>query len=111
MVSAQGNILIDDDGRVVLSDFGLSRVLEVSGFTTKDTPGTLRYMAPELLAEEPAPGTTSGAIRTTISADVWAFAVAATEVRKAGHTWLSILVKRITFSDLLDEETLSRLRQ
>ncbi|KAF8841734.1 kinase-like protein [Paxillus ammoniavirescens] len=75
-----GNILIDDNGRVVLSDFGLSRVLEVSGFTTGHTPGTLRYMAPELLGSEPAPGTTSGAIRTTIAADVWAFAVTATEI-------------------------------
>ncbi|KAF9243234.1 kinase-like domain-containing protein [Melanogaster broomeanus] len=64
----------------VLADFGLSRVLEVTGFTTNDTPGTLRYMAPELLIGEPAPGTTSVSIRTSTAADVWAFAITATEI-------------------------------
>ncbi|KAF9228510.1 kinase-like protein [Gyrodon lividus] len=74
-----GNILISDNGQAVLADFGLSRLLEVSGFTTKNAPGTLRYMAPELLYLEPAPGTTSGPIRTTTATDIWAFAITATE--------------------------------
>jgi len=74
------NILISDDGQAVLADFGLSRVLEVSGFTTNNTPGTLRYMAPELVTGDPAPGTTSASVRTSTAADVWAFAIAATEI-------------------------------
>ncbi|KAH0829093.1 kinase-like domain-containing protein, partial [Lanmaoa asiatica] len=75
--SLQGNILISDGGQAVLADFGLSIVLEMSGFTTKNTPGTLRYMAPELLAES----TTSAATRPTTATDVWAFGITATEVR------------------------------
>jgi serine/threonine protein kinase len=71
-----GNILISDGGQAVLTDFGLSIVLEMSGFTTKNTPGTLRYMAPELLAEP----TTSEAIRPTVATDVWAFGITATEI-------------------------------
>jgi len=71
-----GNILINDSGQAVLTDFGLSIVLEMSGFTTKNTPGTLRYMAPELLAEQ----TAAGAIRPTPATDVWAFAITATEI-------------------------------
>ncbi|KIJ65968.1 hypothetical protein HYDPIDRAFT_110083 [Hydnomerulius pinastri MD-312] len=78
-----GNILINDEGQAVLADFGLSRVLEVTGFTTKSVPGTIRYMAPELLNPNPTPETASGTIRTTKEADVWAFAVAATEIFSA----------------------------
>ncbi|KAG8220420.1 kinase-like domain-containing protein [Butyriboletus roseoflavus] len=71
-----GNILVSDGGQVVLTDFGLSIVLEMSGFTTKNTPGTLRYMAPELLAEP----TSSAAIRPTKETDAWAFGITATEI-------------------------------
>lgn len=81
--SLQGNILINDGGQAVLTDFGLSIALEMSGFTTKNTPGTLRYMAPELLAEP----TTSAAIRPTTATDAWAFGITATEVRSPSGTY------------------------
>lgn len=84
--SSQGNILINDGGQAVLTDFGLSIVLEMSGFTTKNTPGTLRYMAPELLAEQ-----TTSAIRPTIATDVWAFGITATEVRSSSGTCSPII--------------------
>ncbi|KAI9568867.1 kinase-like domain-containing protein [Boletus coccyginus] len=74
-----GNILISDGGQAALTDFGLSIVLEMSGFTTKNTPGTLRYMAAELLAEP----TTSAAIRPTTATDVWALGITATEIFSA----------------------------
>jgi len=38
--------LVNDNGEVSITDFGLSRVLDTTGFLVS---GTLRYMAPELL--------------------------------------------------------------
>jgi len=42
------NILINPQGEASLADFGLSRILHKSGFTTMTVSGTYRYMAPEL---------------------------------------------------------------
>lgn len=42
------NILIDRDGRPVLTDFGLARDLDAEGVTRSgDMPGTFQYMSPE----------------------------------------------------------------
>ncbi|KAI6029327.1 kinase-like domain-containing protein [Pisolithus microcarpus] len=70
-----GNVLIGDSGEVVITDFGLSRILEVAGFTTNNVHGTVRYFAPELCiinSDRPS--------RKTKEADVWALAVTATEM-------------------------------
>ena len=43
-----GNLLLDADGRIYVSDFGLARFGPDAGLTmTGDAVGTLRYMAPE----------------------------------------------------------------
>ncbi|KAH8052200.1 protein kinase [Aureococcus anophagefferens] len=51
------NILIADDGRVKLADFGLGRLFPGSNandmYTMTGTTGTYRYMAPEVFREEP----------------------------------------------------------
>ncbi len=48
-----GNILVDRDGRVRITDFGLSRLLEAEGFDAK-AAGTPAYMPPEQFrADEP----------------------------------------------------------
>ncbi|KAI6046336.1 kinase-like domain-containing protein [Pisolithus marmoratus] len=70
-----GNVLIGDHGEVVITDFGLSRILEVAGFTTSNVHGTTRYFAPELCiinSERP--------LQKSKESDVWALAVTATEV-------------------------------
>lgn len=64
------NVLINDRLEAVLSDFGLSRVLiglgVHTGFTTSNaTPGTIRYMAREILAE--------GGSKCSLQSDVYAF--------------------------------------
>ncbi|KZV88419.1 kinase-like protein [Exidia glandulosa HHB12029] len=62
------NILVSDDGIACLCDFGFAKVLaEVSASLTSQSTlkGTLRWMAPELFAEEDA--------RHTIWSDIWAF--------------------------------------
>ncbi|KZS87891.1 kinase-like protein, partial [Sistotremastrum niveocremeum HHB9708] len=69
-----GNVLITDQKRAVLADFGLSRLENLDtvfnnssaqSTTTHNLRGTVRYMAPELLRDEtPTP---------TQAADMWAF--------------------------------------
>lgn len=45
-----GNLLLDVEGRVFLTDFGLARALQAADHAaTCDSVGTLRYMAPEQL--------------------------------------------------------------
>ncbi|KIM59265.1 hypothetical protein SCLCIDRAFT_1217818 [Scleroderma citrinum Foug A] len=73
------NIMISDGGEVVISDFGLSRILDAAGFTTKNFYGSVRYTAPELLGFG-GPSGSSQPIRTTMDADIWAFAITSTEV-------------------------------
>lgn len=79
LTSFQANVLIGDDGEVRLTDLGLARILEVSGFTTRTPSSTFRFMAPELVpleeqAEMPIP-------RVTAATDVWAFSMCVIEVR------------------------------
>jgi serine/threonine protein kinase len=98
----QSNILINDNGEASLSDYGLSRILEISGFTTNTQSATWRYAAPELFSEDNFnPVATTGwrwiacelmadrsdeggecIQRATIATDVWSFAMTVIEVRK-----------------------------
>jgi serine/threonine protein kinase len=59
----QMNVLIDDDGRARICDFGLVRILsdEITGMTTTTThTGTARYLAYELVvSDQPLPTTAS----------------------------------------------------
>ena len=73
----QANILVDQHSSAVLADFGLSRVLEASGFTTSSmkAPGTVRYIARELL--DPKPNTKALA---TIQSDIWSAGMTGLEV-------------------------------
>ncbi|KAG8955131.1 general transcription repressor [Tulasnella sp. 424] len=62
-----GNVLITDRVEAVLCDFGLARLVDglPSGLTTtKTTKGSIRYMSPELLDEDP---------RHTLYSDIWAY--------------------------------------
>ncbi|KAL4064253.1 kinase-like domain-containing protein [Scleroderma yunnanense] len=73
------NLLINDRREVVISDFGLSRVLETTGFTTKNFYGAVRYTAPEIL-DYTSPSGSSKYIPKTLYADIWAFAITSTEI-------------------------------
>ena len=62
-----GNILVDDEGRVKVVDFGLAKRLVDSAFTSNTTtgmPGTPLFMAPELM----------GGGRPTFKADIYSLA-------------------------------------
>ena len=52
------NILIDDSGRVLLSDFGVARLTESAATLTLLSSGTPAYMAPEqIIGQDPTPAT------------------------------------------------------
>ncbi|KAF8172259.1 kinase-like domain-containing protein, partial [Mycena galopus ATCC 62051] len=72
------NVLVDKQGTARICDFGISKILNRSGFTTF-TVGTAPYMAPELLfvrdamAEGELPSTTK-------SSDVYSFGLRTTQI-------------------------------
>ena len=49
LIFLQSNVLINDKGEASLADFGTAIILQKSGFTTRTTAGTWRFMAPELM--------------------------------------------------------------
>ncbi|KAJ3740233.1 kinase-like domain-containing protein, partial [Lentinula detonsa] len=72
------NILITDDGRAILSDFGLSQVIEDLVGPTGITPsvfaaGPIRWQSPELLMD------VSETCRPQLPDDVWSFGCTAYE--------------------------------
>ncbi|KZT21085.1 kinase-like protein [Neolentinus lepideus HHB14362 ss-1] len=69
------NILMSEGG-AALCDFGLSRILDVKGFTTQTVGGTCRWMAPELLECDKA----EELPRVTTFSDIWAFAMTVLEI-------------------------------
>jgi serine/threonine protein kinase len=90
MSSCKTNVLIDDDGKASLADFGLSGTFKkVAGMTylAKLTchPGALRWAAPELLS-----GEESTALATTQS-DMYSFGnimLARSELSTLPRSWL-----------------------
>ncbi|KAJ7935350.1 kinase-like domain-containing protein [Mycena leptocephala] len=95
------NVLVDKGGIPSICDFGISKILDRSGFTTSRV-GTCPYMAPELfivISSEGNPEMPS----TTKSSDVYSFALLALEILsseplKARPTAWLITIQ--TFSEL-----------
>jgi len=73
------NVLVNDQGEASVVDFGLSRILETPGFTTKTESGTWRWMAYELLSSCGGEGEEFNP-PVTKETDVWAFAMTVVEV-------------------------------
>jgi serine/threonine protein kinase len=71
----QDNILVDSHGNPMISDFGTSRLL-VNNRTLarmKKMKGNVRWMAIELLEEQPFPAKHTPRNFHTKGSDVWAF--------------------------------------
>ncbi|KAF8736484.1 hypothetical protein AX14_014467 [Amanita brunnescens Koide BX004] len=77
------NVLIADDGRPLLSDFGRSRIINQRGFTTMVT-GSIRYMAPEIIWQDGESGESDNDDNflpiVTKESDVYAFSMVAVEI-------------------------------
>ena len=71
LIHLQSNILISDDRKALISDFGLSRLVEATtsySINSSDTCGYARWMSPEQL-----PHTSAQTIRLDARNDVWSF--------------------------------------
>jgi hypothetical protein len=83
------NVLLEPDGSPRLTDFGIARGDETSALTlTGQVMGTLRYIAPEVAAGEPA----------TVQSDLFSLGVLLGEVGGASPA-LAGLLARMTSSD------------
>ncbi|RDB26366.1 Serine/threonine-protein kinase STY8 [Hypsizygus marmoreus] len=90
------NVLVDDEGHGLLSDFGLSKVLALAGptgNTTTTLAGSVRWQAPEMLFDdedeeeeaEKIPGAFGGcssrpSSMLSLASDVWSFGCTAYEL-------------------------------
>lgn len=73
------NILITEDGRYVISDFGISRTFKTKMSTTMgNTSGTLAYMSPERFSQNPM---------IVIASDIWAFGMTLYELITGNVLW------------------------
>ena len=71
LIHLQSNILISDDRKALISDFGLSRLVEATtgySINSSDTCGSARWMSPEQL-----PHTSDQPIKLDARNDVWSF--------------------------------------
>jgi len=68
------NILVSDDGRPLLADFGSAFMDMKNNSTTLSTNGTLRWMSPELVLGEPS----------SAQSDMWAVACVVVELYSGG---------------------------
>ncbi|KIJ55192.1 hypothetical protein M422DRAFT_219746 [Sphaerobolus stellatus SS14] len=89
-----GNVLVSEDGKPFVTDFGLSRILSETFFgltTTTQAAGSLRWMAPELLynaeVDEDQPPTQQKVCKAS---DVWAY----------GMTMLEVLSKKNPYGEI-----------
>ena len=84
------NVLLGRDGSPRLTDFGIARGEDTSGLTqTGQLLGTLRYIAPEMAAGEPA----------TVKSDLYALGVLLDEMQGTRSAELNRLLSRLTARD------------
>jgi serine/threonine protein kinase len=80
IVLDQRNILINEEGRACLADFGLAVFVEhETSIKSSTRGGSTRWMSPELLL--PGVYQPDQTFQRTIESDIWAFACVCCEVR------------------------------
>lgn len=79
-----GNLLVDENGSIRLTDFGMSLIAEGTAYNygSQHGGGAVHYTAPELFEPETFGLKTS---RPTPRSDIYAFACVCTEVRIIGN--------------------------
>lgn len=74
----QANILIDSTGAPRICDFGISKIMDEHGFTTRIMTGTPSYMAPELFPSKEDEGSNEEFLgKPTKQSDVYTYGLVA----------------------------------
>lgn len=71
--------MISDDGTAIINDFGISRIIDTKGFSTKLLLN-VRHNAPELMPVQEVP---DQAIAPTTQSDIFSFGILLLQVRLA----------------------------
>lgn len=101
------NVLLNNDKRAVLTDFGLSSMLgDITGFSYLERscaqPGAIRYSAPELLKDSDT------SIRPDIRSDVYSFGCLALKVLSGNEPWADVKHSRSIIIKVADGHTQQR---
>ncbi|TEB26739.1 kinase-like protein [Coprinellus micaceus] len=88
------NVLMSNEGKPLLTDFGCSKVLGVDGYTT-ELKSSLMYLSPELmdilgLEFVDSKGKKQKGTPTTKASDVWAFGLVGAEILGGSEVFSSI---------------------
>ena len=73
-------MLIDGDGRAVISDFDRSIIINERGFTTSNEGATFLYASPEILGLGNSQAGECSYIRVTKPMDIYSFVMSLLEV-------------------------------
>ena len=112
--------LVNDDGRAMLTDFGLAKVIEElagpTGNTTSTFAGCVRWQAPELIC-----GTRSDQVddtgdapkpsSPTFASDIWSFGCTVYEVRLVRSSLDSLVILELSSFFPLDHDGKNPLLQ
>ena len=115
--NAQNNTLVNDDGRAMLTDFGLAKVIEElagpTGNTTSMGAGCVRWQAPELITDTRSDGGVDAPKPSspTRGSDVWSFGCTAYEVRLVPSSLYSLVIPELSSSFPLDHNRQNSLPQ
>ncbi|RDB21849.1 hypothetical protein Hypma_011051 [Hypsizygus marmoreus] len=74
------NVLINNNGQAVLTDYGLAFIIESSDFTSIKTAGNCRWTAPEIMNPSDDDESVESSPPFTLASDIFAFAMFAVEV-------------------------------
>ncbi|XP_006459452.1 hypothetical protein AGABI2DRAFT_66354, partial [Agaricus bisporus var. bisporus H97] len=90
------NILVSDDGRALIADFGISRIVVSTKLaSTQVSSGTMRWMAPELLIDDEENCPT-----VTLKSDIWSL----------GCVYYEIFTRKIPFYHCANDARLAMIR-
>lgn len=81
---SKANILIADDGRPLVTDFGRSKIIDQRGLSSSDGGGTIRFLAPEIILQNDPQDQSDNDVNftaiLTMEADVYAFSMVGVQV-------------------------------
>lgn len=101
-----GNVLLDDDGRALLADFGISAVAEVDTGTTTASAFSPPYAAPERMSGRDGTDPTAGDVYS-LAATTWAAIVGDAPFGSVTTGGVSGLVTRVMANELDRPTTMS----